>query len=985
MDSPFYLKGKYMTKKLLIGLSLILSISTIAGCSKLEEKTKVAKELPPIKTFDEGFSMAHFISAKDDYYTNDELYGTEYSFSYDLELNNDTAAFLLSDGYGQYGKISMISLSDVEGVGTLSIRAMTNGKISFISDVSKESVNAIDGAYHVEGTVNKKDIKVTVNDIDMGSFKVEGFSLGAIGVYTDRGAGENIFIDNIKIGDSGSSLHNNIFAEDFSNEKTIFAPYHIKVDDGRLNIDHGVLLTKLEGAPAPVFTIDFEANAKKVENAYIYMTALGAFDAYINDEPVSDSYLDPGHLLYHDHLSYVTYDVTDLIKDNNKLNIVLTHGFYDRAQGYPEISAPYGDKLAVKGELVIQYKNGDVTIIPTDENFRVSNNGAVRFDDIYQGEIIDASYTLSAGEFMEVEIDKIEDKYLSMPIYKKETPPIRALLELTPVSVNNPEKGVYVYDFGQNFSGIVKVEFPSEEYTFKEYLNDDSKALVFRYGETVNLEQLNNSDDIPGNIWTRNLGTARATDYFIPGDNEEYRTSLEFKDTYHGFRYLQIEGLKKELPAEFIKAMVLSSALESTGEFTSSNAMINRFYENSKFSILSNFMDNPSDCNQRDERLGWSGDAQDSSLFASYLLNTDSFYRKYIDAMVINQTDEGAFPETAPNSLSGYGTNCWGDAPLIIAWNLYTQYGDKDVISKNYEAFKKWVDYLVVNSDNYIRSGQSYGDHLSMQGTPSELTDTAYSAHSAQLVSKMAKVLNKEDDASKYNEIYEAYKKAWQDRFIRDDGSIETGILTEESETGYALGICFELFDDDMLQAAADRLSILADYSNYAFYPGYAGLPYMLPALGRNGHIDTAMKLLTNTAPGSLLFNVASGMTTLTESLYTVEYDAAGNYTINGSLNHHAYAGVSTYFYTDLLGLRADEDAPGYKHFYVQPAIDGAYLSSVAGSLNTQYGIISIGYQVNVDNTGTITIEVPKNTTCTYIDTTGNAHEFKEGINEYKW
>ena len=971
-----------MNKKRLFKLLITISaIALLTGCSAKDKKVAGSTYVPTIDNYDKGFSKASFISTGDDFYKVEELFGTKYEFSYDLELKDDDASFLLSDGYGQYGNILMVNISDNDGVGTLSIDKMVNGKIAHKNIEANETINAINGVYHVDGNVDKNKLHVTVNDPDMGAFNIDELNLGAVGAYIDRGADIQIYLDNIKVMDG---LHNIVYDENFSKPLTIFAPYYVKLEDGKLNVDHGVLLTKLDGAPAPVFVRDFEVKAKKVKNAYIYMTALGSFDIYLNNNRIEDNYLDPGYLLYKDHLNYVSYDVTDLIEDNNNLNIVLTHGFYDRAQGYPEVASPYGDKLALKGELVIEYRNGDVEIIPTDEEFKVSNSGAVRFDDIYQGEIINASYSLSKGDLLNVSVDAVDEKYLNMEIYEKETPSIKEVLELTPVSVNNPKEGVYVYDFGQNFSGTVKLTLPSEDYTWDEYINSETSTLTFRYGETVNLNELDNKDDIPGTIWTRNLGTAKATDYYILGDNEDYRLNIEFLDTYHGFRYLQLEGLKKELPLEFVKGKVLSSALTPIGDFTCSNAAINRFYENSKFSILSNFMDNPSDCNQRDERLGWSGDAQVSSAFASYLLDTDSFYNKYIKAMVINQTDEGAFPETAPNSLSGYGTNCWGDAPLVIAWNLYTQYGDKKVIADNYDAFKRWVDYLVSHSDNYIRLTTSYGDHLSMQGTPFELTDTAWSAHSADLLSKMAKVLNNEEDAAKYTEIFNLYKKAWQDRFIRTDGSVEAGLMTEESETGYALGICFNLFDDEMKNAAVKRLALLAEYSGYEFYPGYSGLGYLLPALGENGEVEAAYKLLTNTNPGSLLYNVATGMTTLTESLYAIEYNENGHYTINGSLNHHAYAGVSAFFYSGILGIKPDEEHPGYEHFYVSPVIDSEYLTSAMGSLNTSYGPISVSWEASLEN-GTINVKVPEGTTCTLTLTDGAVSELNPGEHTISW
>lgn len=491
--------------------------------------------------------------------------------------------------------------------------------------------------------------------------------------------------------------------------------------------------------------------------------------------------------------------------------------------------------------------------------------------------------------------------------------------------------------------------------------------ITFRYGETLNTPELLNKDDEVGNIWTDNLLTAKATDYYVVGDNNK---PFEFAHTYHGFRYLQISGLEQPIPADRITAAILSTDFENTGEFSCSNAVINRLYENAKYSVLSNSMDVPTDCNQRDERLGWAGDAQDASLFSNYVFNSKRFYSKYLHDMRLRQQSDGAFMDIAPANIGGGGNNCWGDAPVVIAWNLYLQYGDIDILSENYEACRKWVDYLVDTSEESIRFHESYGDHLSMQGTPNELSDTAWSAHSADLVSRMAAVLGYAEDEKKYAGIYKNYREAWQQRFIREDGSVEAGILNEESETAYALGICFGLFDEDMMQQASDRLVILADYSGYIFGSGYSGLCYLLPALTDYGHSDTAMKILENQTPGSLIFTMASGQTTLTESLHTVEYqtgEPSPCLNISGSLNHQAFSGALTYLYTDVLGIKADEKEPGYKHFYLQPAFGGT-LTSAEGSYDSVSGKIEVSWTIDSDGkNGNFHCVVPDGTTCTLI------------------
>lgn len=984
----------------LILATLMLSSSLVGGCAKGEANGGELAEIPDVSVFDEGMSKAHFISAPSSFYTvedieGSELWDNEYTLSYDVTMGNTAVSFLLSDGMGQYGQLTMCTLkkSADEGL-SFGVQTMANGRIADDGQwISVEGDEDETLKYHVSVEVSGKKLTVIVNDTTKMSFEIPDMKLGSIGVYRNRGASLS-YIDNIEVVSTDGEM---IYHEDFEGDKNIFAPYYTKVADGALEVDYGVLLTRIEGAPAPSFSREFSADPKKVKKAYLYMTALGSFDAKINGTSVCDNFLEPGRLNYSDHLNYASYDVTSLLGSENDIEINLYHGFFDRGVGYPEISEPFGNTLALKGELVIEYKNGEVKIIPTDDSFIVTNDSPVRFDDVYQGEIIDGRYfgagaslaknmdegddgnAPDAAKHLSVDVDAVDEKFLTMPILPKETEPIRSVLDMNPLSVDEPVEGVFVYDFGQNFAGNISVDLAKCEDLALAGSNGEN-VITVRYGEALNTAELLNRDDEIGTIFTANLLTAKATDYYIC--NPDALGNVDFAHTYHGFRYLQITGIKEALPLEAITAHILSTAMENRGTFTSSDVAINRYYENSRFSILSNFLDTPSDCAQRDERLGWAGDARGSAPFAMYLMDADKFYGKYIRDLVSRQADDGSLPDIAPQKIGGMGNNCWGDAGISIAYDLYLQYGDVDVISEHFESFKRWVDYLEATSDNYIRYSQSYGDHLSSQTTPAELTDTAWCAHSADLLSRMANVLGKDEDAKHYADVFASFKKAWQDKYIRSDASLEAGILTDESETAYALGIAFELFDNDMLQTAADRLNILAEYSGYGFYPGYSGMAYFLPSLARYGHADTAMKVLTQIAPGSPLYTVALGLTTTPETLNAMKLNEDGTYEINYSLNHHVYAGISAYFYSDILGIRPTEDKPGYEHFVVSPAIDGS-LESASGILNTSFGEISVGWSIVGGNS--LNIIVPEGTACTLILPDGRNEELNAGEYSYSW
>lgn len=984
ISKKIYAMVKIYMKKFFISAAFVC-IMLLVGCGSSDENNQAQNGvniIPNIEAFDLDMSKAKFISVGDDFYTEKEngvlSRATDtYTASYEVIPDNSTADFVLSDGYGEFGNMIICRLRENEETAVFSILNMQDGFLDESTEIIGGNVANSD-VYSVELEVNGESLHAIVNGTDVGDFKINSFKMASIGTYKGR-YGRNAFIDNILVKDINGSI---LFEEDFENATdNIFAPYYIKVQDGKMSIDYGTMLTKIEGAPAPVFIKNFDVNVDEIDKAYLYMTALGSFDVTVNGKKISEDYSAPGIMAYDTQLKYTSYDVTNLINANNDMRVTLTYGFFGRGMGYAEIVNPVKCNPAIKGEIVIVKKDGNVEIIPTDESFKCSSDGIVRFDDIYQGEIIDSSYAVDESKLKTVSVDAVESKYLNMKLVKNESPSIMKILEFAPISVNEPVPGTYVYDFGQNMSGVVSVDLSKVSKKWEDFGATEGSVITFRYGETLNTELLQNKDDEIGTIYTDNLLTAKATDYFINGSATE-DDKIEFRHTSHGFRYLQVTGLKEMIPVEAIKANMLSSNLEATGQFECSNAIINRLYENAKFSLYSNFVGKPTDCNQRDERLGWAGDVQIASDFASYVFNTDKFYRDYIFDMNQRRVN-GAYTDIAFASVGGVGNNCWGDAPVILAWNMYLQYGDKDILAENFEQFCEWVDYLVANSDNYIRPDEGYGDHLSLQHTPKDLSNTAYSANSALLVSKMAGVLGNNEAQAKYMEIYNKFKSAWQQKYIRPDASLEAGILYDESETGYALGLAFDLFNEEMREKASQRLSILAEYSGYKFCTGYAGLNYILPVLSDNGQADTAMKMLETIAPETLLYIIASGQTSLPEGMETILYSDDGSYTITGSLNHQAYSGTCAYFYNGILGIKPDEKGPGYKYFNIEPKVAGE-LTYAKGSLKTQYGTIEVEWHSD-ENGNSLKCVIPENTTCMVVLPNGEKAEKEGGEYTFNW
>lgn len=929
----------------------------------------------------EGMQDAKWISAPEVLkVTDDSDESFVYSMKYDTSVTNNDASFIFGATEGRYGDMYLCQIRNHDERAAFSLRRIRGGMTDSEEDVEETDITACRrddiSAFAVELQVDHEMLSVTINGKKIGDYTIDAVPVGAVGYYMSRRT-SYVYLDNLLVQDGAGNV---LYEDDFEGEETVFSPYYVSVEDGRLKIGSGLMLTKYYESPAPLFYREFAVEDKEIERARIYMTALGSFALLCNGQPVSEDYFAPGKFVYNQELTYMTYDVTDLLNrgESNAMGITLLHGWYDRAVGFPEIFNPWGDKNALLGMLEIRYRDGSMTTVATDEAFWCSTDGPIREDDIYQGEFYDATLEqenfgkagFSHESWQPAKTDAVNDAYLTMPLRGKENEPIRCVEELTPVSVSEPEENVFVYDFGQNFAGTCRIRVTGTR----------GQLLTLRYAEALNTETMDNRDDEIGTVWTENLLTAEATDYYVLKGNSEAE-SFEPAYTYHGFRYLQITGLEDALPIEDIKGIVLSSDLDVTGSFESSNELLNQFYQSTLWSQRSNFLDNPTDCAQRDERHGWAGDAQVFSLTASYHMNTYQFYRKYLKELMLLQTPEGAFPDIAPRNFStgwdggenGAANNCWGDAAVVITWNLYSQYGDRLILEENYDALCRWMEVLINSSDDYIRHWGGYGDHLSFEDTPAEVSDTAWCARSADLISKMAQILGREEDAEHYRQIYENYKKAWQNAFVQEEG-----ITVCDTQTSYALGLAFDLFPEEMKDDAAVRLNTLAEYSGYHTNTGYSGIGYLLPAFSKSGLTQTAYRYLLQESYPSLLYPVKQGATTVYESLSVYTEKEDGTYYLQGSMNHCALGAAAGWLYTNVLGIKSDESDPGYHHILLEPEAD-ASLAYVEGSYESAYGKIAIEWE-QVENGYDFHITIPANTTAVLkLPAPGDGRQYMEG------
>ena len=886
-----------------------------------------------------------------------------YHIHYDLELENTSAGFVFGANEGRYGDLYICEITHREDNTYLRLQQMQKGAYTSETEADITASRPTSGnLFSVDLQVNSSLITIAVNGISIGAFPITESPVGSIGYYKSRGTSYAYF-DNISVTDTNGKL---LFFEDFEDGETIFSPYHITIADGRLKAGSGMILTKGYESPAPLFRREFTVQNKEIASARLYATALGSFSASVNGMDVSDDYLSPGKIAYNKQLTYVTYDVTDKIKEGqtNALGLILLHGWYDRAVGYPKIWNPWGDKNALMCQLEICYRDGTYDVISTDSSFLCYTDGPVRDDDIYQGEFYDAAYEQTGFDapgfdeslWIPAEENNIDPLYLSLPLTAKANEPIRCVEELTPVSVTEPVENVFVYDFGRNFAGTCRITLQGEK----------GQVITLRYGEELNTEGLSNKDDVLGTVWTENLLTANATDYYVMGGDTNGET-FEPEFVYHGFRYLQITGIEEALPTDAVVGVVLSSDLERTGTFSSSNELLNQFYQNTENSRQSNFMDNPTDCPQRDERHGWAGDAQIFSLTASYHADTYLFYQKYLEELRLLQSEAGSFSDMAPRNFDtnpdGTGgaasTNCWGDAPVVITWNLYNQYGDKEILRENYAALCKWVDVLELTSENYIRIFHGYGDHLSLEDTPADLSDTAWCAYSAHLLSQMAQILGKPEDAAHYEAVYNNFKKAWQAQYVLPDG-----MTICNTQTSYVLGLAFSLFPEELTDDALSHLLLLFEYSNYEIKTGFSGIGHLFSVLSRYDRHDIAYRLLLKESNPSLLSPVTQGATTTWELWEGHIDNGDGTYTLSGSFNHYTYGSPASFLYTDLLGIRSDSSAPGYQHILLEPH-PTELLSFAKGSYKSAYGTIYSSYEYTADTGIVYHFEIPANTNAT--------------------
>ena len=697
-----------------------------------------------------------------------------------------------------------------------------------------------------------------------------------------------------------------------------------------------------------LFTHAFTLPAKKIAKARYYGTALGVYETLINGQNITDWVFTPGWTDYFHRVQYQCFDVTGLLqKGTNKLRITLGGGwFHGRiAHHWNNGEIPYGKTEMLRCEIHVTFADGSTQVIGSSQDFQTNNlGGPLRMSDIYDGEIYEAWRTPEWLEKTGPWFPAIETDTKVQVVWNSGAP-IRRLQTRSPEKIIHRGGSTWVVDFGQNLTGRERLILHN---TVK------GQALVIKHGEML---------DKDGSVYVANLRSAKALTVYTADTAEEATYEPTF--TFFGFRYLEISGWNGRLAKKDVQAVVLSSDLPRTGLFACNNDLLNQLYENVGWGLRSNFLDVPTDCPQRDERFGWTGDTQVFCNAATYNVFAPAFYAKWVTDLNLGQRPDGAYKFAAPdttNSPSKPATG-WGDAAIIVLWRLYVKYGDKRLLEKFFNNMDRYLKLELSNSKGTcVVDNEHFGDWLHIDAPTSKaLIGTAYFAGSSRLLARIAKVLGKSNAARRLDMQYRKAREAFQQNFLNAKG------LTEKTQTACLLALHFDLLPEELVKPTVKLLvKDITVNRKLHLSTGFLGTPLLLPVLTRFGQLDLAYDLLLQTTYPGWLYPITQGATTMWERWNSYTHETGfGDVNMN-SFNHYAYGAVAEWFYETIAGIQPLEDNPetlAFKHFRLAPQ-PGKRLDSANAVFFSPYGMIASSWMRDRrKNTLTWSFTVPDNTT----------------------
>jgi alpha-L-rhamnosidase len=728
----------------------------------------------------------------------------------------------------------------------------------------------------------------------------------------------------------------------------------------------------LEYAPSPHFRKDFPVG-KSIASARIYVTSHGYYELHLNGKKVGDQVLTPGWTSYGKRLQYQVYDVTDmLLKGNNAIGAVLGDGWYRGTLGWENNWAIYGKRLGLLMQLKITFTDGSESLIVSDETWKASNDGAIRMNDIYNGETYDATKKLTGWDLYGYNdkgwVTVKTGNYNNSNLIASEGQPVRKIQEIKAVKIFRTPKGDLIVDMGQNMVGWLRLKVTGKKGT----------VITLRHAEVM---------DKFGEFYTTNLRIAKCQlTYTLAGTGEEI---YEPRFTFMGFRFVKVTGFPGELTTDNLTGIVVHSDMPVTGSFECSNPLINQLQHNIQWGQKSNFVDVPTDCPQRDERLGWTGDAQAFCRTAAFNMDVSSFFTKWLKDVSTDQKPGGEVPDVIPYVLEKQGALTtqpsagWGDVSVIAPWTMYLVYGDKRILENQYAGMKAWVEYIRKKAgDSYIwKGGSKYGDWLFYHPPVNNFTEpdghtehdfiaTAFYAYSSSILAAAAKELGKTEDEKIYSDIFKKIKEVFINEYVTKAGRVGTN-----SQTSYVLALMFNLLPENLREKSARFLVEDIKSRENHLSTGFLGTPYLCHILSDNGYTDVAYDLLLQESYPSWLYPVKMGATTIWERWDGQKTDSTFQDPGMNSFNHYAYGAIGDWMYRVSAGI--ETMGPGYKHLVIQPHPSNK-LTYTKATFESSYGKVASGWE-RKDGKLLIKVRIPANSTASIILPANNADKVTEG------
>ena len=674
----------------------------------------------------------------------------------------------------------------------------------------------------------------------------------------------------------------------------------------------------------PIFSRTFTAKGK-VKKARIYATSRGVYEAYLNGERIGADRMTPGWTSYHHRLQYQIYDITEMIREENEIEIMVGNGWYKGIFGFMLTPNIYGDRVGAFAEIHLEYEDGSREAICTDESWN-ARTGAVRYSEIYMGETIDTTISeaqdreqsgIRTGSVSVMEFDK-------STLTAQENESVRITERVLAKKLIVTPKGEKLVDFGQNLTGLVELKVHGRK----------GQKIVIHHAEVL---------DKDGNFYPDTLRQAKSEDtYICNGEEQVFLPHF----TFHGFRYISVEGMD-DMRLDQFTACVMHSDMEKSGDFQCSNPKVNQLQSNIAWGQRSNFLDIPTDCPQRDERLGWTGDAQIFSWTASFNRNTALFFRKWMRDVAAESSLEKGVPHVVPDILGQYSSSAWSDVAVIVPWVVYQMYGDKGILEENWKCMHEWVDYIKSQccANGLWQTGFQYGDWLALDkeesadrtgATDKYMIANAYYLYVTDLVRQTAEVLGFAEEAEKYQKLYDTTLEAFRQEYYTS-----TGRIVSETQTGAILSLYFNLAREKDRERILQILKTNIENHKNHLATGFVGTPYLCHTLSENGEHELAATVFMKEDYPSWLYAVNMGATTIWERWNSIMPD--GSFDVSGmnSLNHYAYGSIGDWMYRKVAGV--SQLKPGYKKFKVQPMFvkgieeAGVTFESIYGQIESKW------------------------------------------------